>query len=300
MELARSSLDEQERKLKHFEEEREKMEKTLDKSKLFHWVLFLMYRNYTKADDVDLDKTISLSNVNLTAVEEKKQEVKMDKNIDFNALLGGKKEEVKEEVKEESKEEGKKDREASRDRSSHHRRHSRDHSHHHHHHSRERSREYSRHHHSRERSRERSRDQSPAKETPSNEFSYQPTDNHKDHWLVPGLEVKIMNSQLGNGLWIFQLRLMNRLFKKKGKVVSLFDAYTAKVKPYESDFSIRIDQVRMERESDVQDELQTVIPKEGEEALVVNGPLVKCRVRVVKIHKEEDFCEAVIVGGENA
>lgn len=36
MELARSSLDEQERKLKHFEEEREKMEKTLDKSKLFH------------------------------------------------------------------------------------------------------------------------------------------------------------------------------------------------------------------------------------------------------------------------
>ena len=117
---------------------------------------------------------------------------------------------------------------------------------------------------------------------------------------MPGLEVKIMNSQLGNGLWIFQPRLMNRLFKKKGKVVSLFDAYTAKVKPYESDFSIRIDQVRMERESDVQDELQTVIPKEGEEALVVNGPLVKCRVRVVKIHKEEDFCEAVIVGGENA
>ena len=36
---------------------------------------------------------------------------------------------------------------------------------------------------------------------------------------------------------------MCRLYKKKGKVVSLFDAYTAKVKPYESDFSIRIDQV---------------------------------------------------------
>ena len=244
MELARSSLDEQERKLKHFEEEREKMEKTLDKSKLFHWVLILMCRDYTKADDVDLDKTISLTNVNLTAVEEKKQEVKMNKSIDFNALLGGKKEEVKEEVKEEEK----RDRETSRDRSSYHRHHSRDHSHHHHHHSRERSREYSRRHRSRERSKERSRDQSPAKETPSNEFSYQPTDNHKDHWLVPGLEVKIMNSQLGNGLCIFQPRLMNRLFKKKGKVVSLFDAYTAKVKPYESDFSIRIDQVREKRE----------------------------------------------------
>ena len=43
-----------------------------------------------------------------------------------------------------------------------------------------------------------------------------------------------------------------------------------------------------------------MIPKEGEEALVVNGPLVESRVRVVKIHKEEDFCEAVIVSGENA
>ena len=158
-----------------------------------------MVREYTKADDVDLGKTISLNNLNLVTVEPKKEEVKVDKRVDFDSLLGIKPEEKKDDV---VKSEG----------------------------SHNSSRDV---HHTRERSRERSYPKAPTIQIHLNEFSYLQKENHKDHWLVPGLEVKIMNSQLRNGLSL----------QKKGKVVSLFDAYTAKVKPYESDFSIRIDQV---------------------------------------------------------
>ncbi|OAO12444.1 DNA/RNA-binding protein KIN17 [Blastocystis sp. ATCC 50177/Nand II] len=245
LELAKSSLDEQERQLKHFEEEHERMVMTMDKSQL----------EYTKADDVDLGKTISLNNLNLVTVEPKKEEVKVDKRVDFDSLLGIKPEEKKDDV---VKSEG----------------------------SHNSSRDV---HHTRERSRERSYPKAPTIQIHLNEFSYLQKENHKDHWLVPGLEVKIMNSQLGNGLSLQKMRFTSRLYKKKGKVVSLFDAYTAKVKPYESDFSIRIDQ----------DELQTVIPKEGEMALVVNGPLVKEHVKIVKINKEEDYCEAEVASGEH-
>ena len=168
-----------------------------------------MVREYTKADDVDLGKTISLNNLNLVTVEPKKEEVKVDKRVDFDSLLGIKPEEKKDDV---VKSEG----------------------------SHNSSRDV---HHTRERSRERSYPKAPTIQIHVNEFSYLQKENHKDHWLVPGLEVKIMNSQLGNGLSLQKMQFTSRLYKKKGKVVSLFDAYTAKVKPYESDFSIRIDQV---------------------------------------------------------
>ena len=34
-------------------------------------------------------------------------------------------------------------------------------------------------------------------------------------------------------------------------------------------------------------------------ALVVNGPLVKEHVKIVKINKEEDYCEAEVASGEH-
>ena len=57
-----------------------------------------MVREYTKADDVDLGKTISLNNLNLVTVEPKKEEVKVDKRVDFDSLLGIKPEEKKDDV----------------------------------------------------------------------------------------------------------------------------------------------------------------------------------------------------------
>ena len=126
-----------------------------------------MCREYTKADDVDLGKTITLNNLNLVPVEPKKEEIKVDKRIDFDSLLGIEKpEEKKDDV---MKNEGEHN--------------STIHSHQ-----------------SRERSRERAYPKAPTIQLSMNEFSYLQKEQHKDHWLVPGLEVKIMNNQLGNGL----------------------------------------------------------------------------------------------------
>ena len=115
-------------------------------------------------------------------------------------------------------------------------------------------------------------------------------DDHTETWLREGLEVKVLNQKLGDGA----------LYKKKGVVTGLIDPFTAKVRIPECNLSIKIDQVEMGEGCEEQDELQTSIPKEGEEALVVNGPLMNAHVRVLTIFKDRDYCEAEILTGEHA
>ena len=77
-----------------------------------------------------------------------------------------------------------------------------------------------------------------------------------------------------------------RLYKKKGVILDLIDDFTAKVKV--DKVTVKIDQ----------DELQTTIPKVGESACVVNGPLVNEKIKILVIHKDKDYCEAEIMTGK--
>ena len=100
-------------------------------------------------------------------------------------------------------------------------------------------------------------------------------DQHRENWIRKGLQVKVLNKTVGDGI----------LYKKKGVITDLIDEYTAKVKVEK--YTVKIDQ----------DELQTTIPKKGEIGLVINGPLVNEKVKILMIHKDKDYCEAEIVTG---
>lgn len=88
-----------------------------------------------------------------------------------------------------------------------------------------------------------------------------------------------------------------RVYKKKAEIVDLVDEFTAKVKLLDSSMMIKIDQVAVECGFDWKDELQTTTPREGDVAIVVNGPLVGEHVRLKKLLREEDYCEVEIVSG---
>ena len=217
LDLARSNQDVQDRTIKHFEEERERMEKTMDAKRL----------HFTEADDVDISSGPIIPSFALNTVKEEPEKEKLDKSVDFNALLGDPKPSDSPE-----------------------------------------------------------RDEHPQVpqessaipiDTLTNEFSYSVDEKHNESWLRKGLEVKILNEKLGNGV----------VFKKKGEIVDLFDEFTAKVKVMNSNMVIKIDQ----------DELQTTTPKVGDCAIVVNGPLVGEHVKMIKLLKEEDFCEVEILSG---
>ena len=45
--------------------------------------------------------------------------------------------------------------------------------------------------------------------------------------------------------------------------------------------------------------MQTTIPKEGEDARVINGPLINEKVKILVLHKDQDYCEAEILTGKH-
>lgn len=73
-----------------------------------------------------------------------------------------------------------------------------------------------------------------------------------DSWILPGIIVKMMNKEVGDGIF----------YKKKGEIIKLKDNYTADVKMIEAGKTLRVDQ----------DDLETVIPGEGKQVMVLKGP----------------------------
>jgi len=72
-----------------------------------------------------------------------------------------------------------------------------------------------------------------------------------DHWLYPGIVVKITNKTLSGGAFE----------GKKGVVTKVIDLYVALVKVLSTDITVKIDQ----------EHLETVIPAIGNPVLIVNG-----------------------------
>lgn len=73
-----------------------------------------------------------------------------------------------------------------------------------------------------------------------------------DHWMSPGLVVKVMNRKLADG----------KYYKQKGVVVRMQDKYVGEIKMLDSGDVLRLDQEHCE----------TVIPAVGGAVRFVNGP----------------------------
>ncbi|KAL4424472.1 hypothetical protein ABPG77_006781, partial [Micractinium sp. CCAP 211/92] len=71
-----------------------------------------------------------------------------------------------------------------------------------------------------------------------------------DHWLAPGIVVKVMAKKLSD------------YYKQKGVVLRVLDKYRGEVEMAESGDVLQVDQ----------DELETVVPQPGGSVLVLNGP----------------------------
>uniref|UniRef100_A0A1I7XYL1 Kin17_mid domain-containing protein n=1 Tax=Steinernema glaseri TaxID=37863 RepID=A0A1I7XYL1_9BILA len=89
--------------------------------------------------------------------------------------------------------------------------------------------------------------------------------NRKDYWLHEGIVVKIVTKKLGS-----------EYYKAKGVILSLVDNYTAKVELNSGDV-IKIDQ----------NYLETVIPAEGREMIIVNGAYRGNKAELLKIHESK-------------
>lgn len=193
----------------------------------------LISREYTTPDDVDLSAgtiltPIQLGDMQAEQKEKESSESRIDRSVDFASLLQGggvkKEKEGDDDEVEKVSHSSHRSRSRSRSRDSHHN--------HHHHHDRHHDRHHhDRHHHDRHDKREdRHSDSTPASLP---EYRYSVEDSHHENWVRVGLEVKIMNETLGNGM----------LYKKKGIITALIDEFTAKVKVIDSKVSIKIDQV---------------------------------------------------------
>lgn len=90
-----------------------------------------------------------------------------------------------------------------------------------------------------------------------------------DHWLHVGLVVKIMNEKVGSG----------KYYKRKGEVLRVIDTYVAEVSV--DGAILRIDQ----------EQLETVIPKEGELVMVVNGRGRGLFAKLLRIHESKYCCD---------
>ena len=192
LDRARANQDVQDRTFKHFEEEKERMEKTLDESKLYVPWSSLIPRHFTQADDVDLSSGVIIPSFDLETKQEEPVEEKLDKTVDFERLLGakeGEKEGEKAEAREGEKAEAKEGEKAEviQDIFE----------------GKQSSVEES----SEKTSANRSAEAFESKRArldsgdSANEFVYTQKEQRKENWIRKGLEVKILNEKLANGKW---------------------------------------------------------------------------------------------------
>lgn len=95
--------------------------------------------------------------------------------------------------------------------------------------------------------------------------------NRKDYWLAEGIVVKIVTKSLGE-----------KFYKAKGVVKEVVDKYAAKVKLLETGDKLKLDQSHLE----------TVIPQQGKDVLVVNGAYRGSRATLTNVD-ERNFCVSI-------
>ncbi|XP_048566734.1 KIN17-like protein [Triticum urartu] len=92
--------------------------------------------------------------------------------------------------------------------------------------------------------------------------------NRKDHWLCPGIVVKVMSKSLAEK--------GHHYYKHKGLVKRVIDRYVGEIEMLESKHVVRVDQ----------DELETVVPRIGGLVRIVNGAYRGSNARLLSVDME--------------
>lgn len=96
-----------------------------------------------------------------------------------------------------------------------------------------------------------------------------------DHWLAPGIVVKVMAKKLAD------------YYRQKGVVLRVLDRYRGEVEMADSGDVLQVDQ----------DELETVVPQPGGSVLVLNGPHRGARGTLLSIDTKRFQAEVKLRGG---
>eukprot|EP00605_Chrysophyceae_sp_TOSAG23-4_P002562 GSChrysophyteH1.ASY1.ANO1.2827.1 assembled CDS len=107
-------------------------------------------------------------------------------------------------------------------------------------------------------------------------FSAEQVSAPPDAWLLEGIFVRVLNKKLHGGT----------LYKKKGRVLRVLDSYVGEVL-VDGDVRVRIDQ----------QELETVVPKEGKNVRFVSGPHRRCEGLLTRIDQDTYSCTVRISDG---
>lgn len=95
--------------------------------------------------------------------------------------------------------------------------------------------------------------------------------NRKDHWLAPGIIVKVITNKMSE-----------KYFKKKGIITEVKNKYVGIVKMLDGGDILKLDQVHLE----------TVIPAFGKPVLILNGAYRGCEGTLLNIQQEK-FCASI-------
>ena len=98
----------------------------------------------------------------------------------------------------------------------------------------------------------------------------------QEDWLRPGIIVRIVNKRLGDGQY----------FKRRGLVKRVLDTFIAEIE-LDDGSMVKIDQ----------QELETVIPKEGKPICILNGPGRGYTATLLNINADDYNCTVRVEGG---
>lgn len=98
-----------------------------------------------------------------------------------------------------------------------------------------------------------------------------------ENWVVVGIIVKVLNGQVGEG----------KYRNKKGVIERVDDEYCAMVRMLDSSDVLQLDQ----------DDLETVIPKEGNKVVILRGKQKNQIAEIVSIAMEQYSATLRLVGG---
>ncbi|KAM3197491.1 hypothetical protein ACQJBY_072887 [Aegilops geniculata] len=103
--------------------------------------------------------------------------------------------------------------------------------------------------------------------------------NRKDHWLCPGIVVKVMSESLAEK--------GHHYYKQKGLVRRVIDRYAGEIEMLESKHVVRVDQ----------DELETVVPRIGGLVRIVNGAYRGSNARLLTVDTEKFSAKLLVEKG---
>ena len=124
-----------------------------------------------------------------------------------------------------------------------------------------------------QRQKEREEEKERKKRDERSQHYYQKEEEDTPPWLEPDLVVKIVHKTIGNG----------KYYKKKAQVVEVVDDFGAVLRVIDNNHKLKLDQ----------SDLQTVLPCEGGEVVVVGGRKARGEVGKLVRVDEKRFCAVV-------